>query len=64
MRLFRHARREAIAKRGKTVDLVFGTQNIAKLPMLLEKMEERRVVDTEPIPPDFTELAPMVRGAV
>ena len=53
---------EAIAKRGKAVDLVFGTQNIAKLPMLLEEMEERRVVDTEPIPPDFTELAPMVRG--
>ncbi len=53
---------EAIAKRGKAVDLVFGTQNIAKLPMLLVEMEEGRVVDTEPIAPDFTELAPMVRG--
>ncbi len=54
---------EAIAKRGKVVDLVFGTQNIAKLPMLLEEMEERRVVDTAPIPPDFTELAPIERGS-
>ncbi len=53
---------EAIAKRGKTVDLVFGTQNIAKLPMLLEQMKERRVVDTAPVAPDFTELAPMARG--
>ena len=53
---------EAIAKRRKSVDLVFGTQNIAKLPILLEEMREGRVVDAAPIPPDFTELAPIERG--
>ena len=53
---------EAIAKRRKSVDLVFGTQNIAKLPTLLEEMREGRVVDTAPLPPDFTELAPIERG--
>ncbi len=53
---------EAIAKRRKSVDLVFGTQNIAKLPILLEELEEGRVMDTASIPPDFTELAPIERG--
>ncbi len=53
---------EAIAKKRKSVDLVFGTQNIDKLPLLLEEMEHGRVVDTAPVAPDFTELAPIERG--
>ena len=53
---------EAIAKRRKSVDLVFGTQNIDRLPTLLGEMEAGRVVDTAPVAPDFTELAPIERG--
>lgn len=53
---------EAIAKRRKSVDLVFSTQNIASLPTLLEEMEKGRVVDTAPVAPDFDELAPIERG--
>lgn len=52
---------EAIAKSRSMVDLVFGTQNIAKLPGLLDDLEEGRVVDIQPIAPDFTELAPIRR---
>ena len=52
---------EEIAKKAQSVDLIFGTQNIAKLPDLLEQMEEGRVVDTEAIVPDFISLEPMNR---
>ncbi len=52
---------EAISKRQPAVDLVFGTQNIAKLPQLLGQMARGRVVDVEPVEPDFSELAPMNR---
>ncbi|MED5579764.1 MAG: tRNA (N6-isopentenyl adenosine(37)-C2)-methylthiotransferase MiaB [Nitrospinota bacterium] len=52
---------EQIAKRAQTVDLVFGTQNISKLPNLLEKLEEGRVLDTKPVVPDFTSLEPINR---
>ncbi|MEE9275670.1 MAG: tRNA (N6-isopentenyl adenosine(37)-C2)-methylthiotransferase MiaB [bacterium] len=50
-----------IARRQPAVDLIFGTQNIDKLPELLVGLEEGRVVDTAPIEPDFTELAPRRR---
>ena len=52
---------EEISKRAQMVDLIFGTQNISKLPDLLEQMEEGRVLDTDPIAPDFTSLEPMNR---
>ncbi len=52
---------EDISKRAQMVDLIFGTQNISKLPDLLEQMEEGRVLDIEPIAPDFTSLEPMNR---
>lgn len=52
---------ESIAKRQSAVDLVFGTQNIAKLPALLGDLEAGKVVDVEAIAPDFSELAPIRR---
>ncbi|MDA1001414.1 MAG: tRNA (N6-isopentenyl adenosine(37)-C2)-methylthiotransferase MiaB [bacterium] len=52
---------ETIAKRHSAVDLVFGTQNIAKLPALLREEEGGRVVDVQAIAPDFDELAPIRR---
>ncbi len=53
---------ERLAERCGDVDLVFGTQNISKLPELLRRMEAGRVCDTEAVEPDFTELAPIRRG--
>jgi len=52
---------EEIAMRGEGVDLVFGTQNISKLPELLQGMETGSVCDTAAVEPDFTELAPIRR---
>ncbi|MFP6890337.1 MAG: tRNA (N6-isopentenyl adenosine(37)-C2)-methylthiotransferase MiaB [Nitrospinota bacterium] len=51
-----------IAKRAGGDDLIFGTQNISKLPELLEELETGSVCDTDAIEPDFTELAPIRRG--
>lgn len=50
-----------IARRQPAVDLVFGTQNIAELPRLLDRMTQGRVVDVAPVAPDFTEVAPIQR---
>lgn len=52
---------EGIANRQRAVDLVFGTQNIAALPRLLDRMAQGRVVDVAPVEPDFTEVAPIQR---
>ncbi|MBT3432405.1 MAG: tRNA (N6-isopentenyl adenosine(37)-C2)-methylthiotransferase MiaB [Nitrospinaceae bacterium] len=51
----------SIASKGAGVDLVFGTQNISKLPELLGSLEAGLVCDTAPVEPDFTELAPIQR---
>ncbi|MDP6365183.1 MAG: tRNA (N6-isopentenyl adenosine(37)-C2)-methylthiotransferase MiaB [Nitrospinota bacterium] len=53
---------ERIAKRNGDVDLIFGTQNISKLPEMLRGIEAGRVCDTETVDPDFSELAPIRRS--
>ena len=52
-----------IVRRAPFVDLVFGTQNIAKLPDLLGRMWEggKSVVDIEPIPSDWDADTPVIR---
>ncbi|MFQ5894292.1 MAG: tRNA (N6-isopentenyl adenosine(37)-C2)-methylthiotransferase MiaB [Nitrospinota bacterium] len=51
-----------ILRKTPSVDLVFGTQNIEKLPLLLDRMdEEGRVADTEPIPPNFDDVPSVTR---
>ncbi|MFQ5912906.1 MAG: tRNA (N6-isopentenyl adenosine(37)-C2)-methylthiotransferase MiaB [Nitrospinota bacterium] len=52
-----------IVRRAPAVDLVFGTQNIRRLPDLLGRLEERGagVVDTEPIPFDWDADTPVIR---
>ncbi len=52
---------EGISRRQPAVDLVFGTQNITKLPELLGGLAGGRVVDVAAVEPDFTELAPIRR---
>ena len=51
-----------LVSKGAGVDLVFGTQNISKLPELLRSLGSGIVCDTAPVEPDFTELAPIRRG--
>ena len=55
-----------IVRRAPFVDLVFGTQNIAKLPDLLGQMQDRgdrgkSVVDIEPVPFDWDADTPAIR---
>jgi tRNA-2-methylthio-N6-dimethylallyladenosine synthase len=52
-----------IVQRAPAVDLVFGTQNIRKLPDLLDQMQvrTRSVVDIEPIPFDWDADTPVIR---
>ena len=52
-----------IVRRAPFVDLVFGTQNIAKLPELLGRMQDRGkgVVDIEPVPFDWDADTPVIR---
>ena len=53
---------EELAKNAAGIDLIFGTQNIQKLPELLRGLESGPVYDAKPAEPDFTELAPIRRG--
>lgn len=52
-----------IVKRAPSVDLVFGTQNIGKLPEFLDRMEARgsSMVDVEPVPFDWDADTPVIR---
>ncbi len=51
-----------IARKQLGVDLIFGTQNIDKLPELLKDLGVGPVCDTDPIEPDFANLAPIRRN--
>jgi tRNA-2-methylthio-N6-dimethylallyladenosine synthase len=53
---------EKLAKNAADIDLIFGTQNIQKLPELLRSLDAGPVHDAKPAEPDFTELAPIRRG--
>ena len=52
-----------IVRRAPNVDLVFGTQNIRKLPDFLGRLEEggASVVDIEPVPSDWDADTPIIR---
>ncbi len=52
-----------IVRRAPNVDLVFGTQNIQKLPDFLGRLEEggASVVDIEPVPSDWDADTPIIR---
>ncbi len=52
---------ENIARKQPDVDLIFGTQNIDKLPELLKSLGSGPVYDKEPLAPDFANLAPIRR---
>ena len=54
---------KAILQRAPTVDFIFGTQNIGKLPELLQQIETRgsSLVDVEPVPFDWDANAPVIR---
>ncbi len=54
---------DEIVQRAPAVDLVFGTQNIRKLPDLLDQVQvrTRSVVDIEPIPFDWDADTPVIR---
>ncbi|MBI2881804.1 MAG: tRNA (N6-isopentenyl adenosine(37)-C2)-methylthiotransferase MiaB [Candidatus Tectomicrobia bacterium] len=54
---------DQIVRRAPAVDLVFGTQNISKLPDLLGRLAERvgSVVDIEPVPFDWGADTPVIR---
>ncbi|MFQ5693213.1 MAG: tRNA (N6-isopentenyl adenosine(37)-C2)-methylthiotransferase MiaB [Nitrospinota bacterium] len=52
-----------VVRRAPVVDLVFGTQNIGRLPELLGQLEAggRSVVDIEPVPFDWDADTPVIR---
>lgn len=54
---------KAILSRAPNVDFIFGTQNIGKLPELLQQIETRgsSIVDVEPVPFDWDANTPIIR---
>ncbi len=53
---------EGIARKQPDVDLIFGTQNIDKLPELLKGLEGGPTYDVDPLEPEFANLAPIRRN--